>query len=90
MFVQFAVNVMGVEGGYRDPGAIVMEGVGRLREFFGKLGLPGALGELGIGEDKLEEMAKKATGAAFGNEQPIGGLKKLYWRDVLAIYKSVK
>ncbi|MDD4803538.1 MAG: hypothetical protein PHF24_11485 [Syntrophomonas sp.] len=48
------------------------------------------MSELGIGEDKLEEMAKKATGAAFGYESPIGGLKKLYWQDVLAIYKLVK
>jgi hypothetical protein len=32
-------------------------------------------------------MAKKATGAAFDEEEPIGGLKKLYWQDVLEIYK---
>jgi hypothetical protein len=35
-------------------------------------------------------MAKKATGAAFGDESPIGGFKKLYWQDVLHIYESVK
>ena len=27
MFVQFAVNVMGVEGSFREPEAIVMEGI---------------------------------------------------------------
>lgn len=90
MFVQFAVNVMGVKGSYRDPDAIVQEGIARLREFFIKMGLPCTLKELGIGEDRLEEMAKKATGAAFGEEHPIGGLKKLYWQDVLEIYKLVK
>ncbi|MBP3542216.1 MAG: iron-containing alcohol dehydrogenase [Clostridia bacterium] len=90
MFVQFAVNVMGVSGSYRDPDAIVMEGIRRLREFFRKMGLPGTLAELGIGEDRLEEMAKKCTGAAFGSEHPVGGLKKLYWQDVLNIYKLVK
>ncbi|WP_369281809.1 iron-containing alcohol dehydrogenase [Oscillibacter sp. GMB15532] len=90
MFVQFAVNVMGVEGSYRDPDAIVQEGINRLREFFCKMGLPGTLSELGVGEDRLEEMAKKSTGAAFGEEKPIGGLKKLYWQDVLTIYKLVK
>lgn len=87
MFVQFAVNVMGVNGSYRDPDAIVQEGIARLREFFKKMGLPSTLRELGIDESKLELMAKKSTGAAFGNESPIGGLKKLYWQDVLAIYK---
>ncbi|MCL2343416.1 MAG: iron-containing alcohol dehydrogenase [Firmicutes bacterium] len=90
MFVQFAVNVMGVEGSYRDPDALVLEGISRLREFFRKMGLPATLSELGIGEDRLEEMAKKATKAAFGAEQPIGGLKKLYWQDVLNIYETVK
>ena len=90
MFVQFAVNVMGVSGSYRDPDAIVMEGIRRLREFFRKMGLPGTLAELGIGEDRLEEMAKNCTGAAFGSEHPVGGLKKLYWQDVRNIYKLGK
>jgi hypothetical protein len=35
-------------------------------------------------------MAKKATRAAFGKEEPIGGFKKLYWQDVLEIYTLVK
>ncbi|MHB8061911.1 MAG: iron-containing alcohol dehydrogenase [Ruminiclostridium sp.] len=90
MFVQFAVNVMGVEGSYRDPDALVLEGIARLREFFKKLGLPSNLLELGIDESKLELMAKKATGEAYGSERPLGGLKKLYWQDVLEIYKLVK
>lgn len=90
MFVQFAVNVMGVEGSFRDPDAIVQEGIDRLKTFFLRMGLPSSLKDFGIGEDRLEEMAKKATGAAFGSERPIGGLKKLYWQDVLAIYRSVK
>lgn len=90
MFVQFAVNVMGVEGSYRDPEAIVQEGIARLRTFFKGLGLPATLSELGIGPERLKEMAQKATGAAFGEESPIGGLKKLYWQDVLAIYELVK
>jgi alcohol dehydrogenase YqhD (iron-dependent ADH family) len=90
MFVQFAVNVMGVEGSYRDPDALIQEGIARLRDFFGKLGLSVTLSGLGIGEDRLEEMAKKSTGEAFGREQSIGGLKKLYWRDVLEIYNLVK
>jgi alcohol dehydrogenase YqhD (iron-dependent ADH family) len=87
MFVQFAVNVMGVRGSYRDPDAIVMEGIARLSEFFRGMGLPATLKELRIHEDKFELMAKKASGAAFGKENPLGGLKKLYWQDVLAIYK---
>lgn len=90
MFVQFAVNVMGVQGSYRDPEALIREGIDRLRRFFRRMGLPATLSELGIPGDRLEEMAKKATAAAFGRENPIGGLKKLRWQDVLEIYKLVK
>ena len=89
IFVQFAVNVMGVEGSYRHPEALIQEGISRLREFFCKMGLPATLSELGIGKDKLEEMAKKATLFSSGKECPIGGLKKLYWQDILSIYKLV-
>ncbi|MDR1157377.1 MAG: iron-containing alcohol dehydrogenase [Oscillospiraceae bacterium] len=87
LFVQFAVNIMGVSGSYRDPDALVAEGIARLRAFFRTMGLPGTLTELGIGQENLELMAKKATGAAFGAESPLGGLKKLAWQDVLNIYR---
>ncbi len=90
MFVQFAVSVMGVEGSYRDPEGIVQEGIGRLRDFYVSMGLSGTLSGLGIGEDQLEVMAKKATKIAFGDERPLGAFKKLYWQDVLAIYKLCK
>ena len=90
MFVRFSVNVMGVEGNYRDPDAIVQEGIARLCEFFKKMGLPTTLSELGIDESNLELMAKKATGEAYGSEHPLGGLKKLYWQDVLKIYKLAR
>lgn len=90
MFVQFAVNVMDVRASYRDQDAIVREGIRRLEVFFRGLGLPGTLAELGIGEDKLERMAKKCTRFAEGNESPKGGLKKLYWQDVYEIYKLAK
>lgn len=87
MFAQFATNVMGVDGSLRDPEALILEGIDRLRRFFRRMGLPATLSELGIGPEKLERMAKKATGEAFGEESPIGGLKKLYWQDVLEIYR---
>ncbi|MGO8736119.1 MAG: hypothetical protein ACLQVM_25370 [Terriglobia bacterium] len=75
------MNVMGVEGSYRDPAALVLEGIARLREFFNKLGLPAAMSALGIDEAKLELMAKKATGEAYGAEHSLGGLENLGWRN---------
>lgn len=88
LFVQFAVNVMGVEGGFREPEAVAQEGIRRLRGFYEEMGLPSTLEGLGIGADKLELMAKKATKIAFGAQRPLGGLRKLGWQDVLAIYRA--
>lgn len=87
MFVQFAVNVMGVEGSFRDEESIALEGIDKLREFFVKMGLPVTLEELDIDESNLELMAKKATNYNDGQEFKIGGLKKLGWEDILEIYK---
>jgi len=87
MFVQFAINVMGVEGSFREPEAIALQGIDRLKEFFVKMGLPVSMRELDIDDTKLELMAQKAT---RGKDGSIGGLKKLNWEDVLAIYKLAK
>ena len=90
MFVQFAVNVMGVSQSFRDPDAIVLEGINRLENFYKKIGLKLTLKELNINESAFEDMAKKATGAFFGDEHGVGSFKKLMWQDVLNIYKICK
>lgn len=90
MFVQFAVNVMGVESSFRDLDAIVLDGINKLEEFFISMGLPVRLKELGIDETNFEVMAKKATWFEDGKEYPIGGLKKLAWQDIVEIYKLAK
>jgi len=87
MFVQFAVNVMGVDGSFREPEAIVADGIAKLEAFYRKLGLGLTLRELGIGEDAFEDMAKKATGAYFGEERGLGSFKKLVWQDVVEIFR---
>lgn len=87
MFVQFAVNVMGVEGSLREPEKIVLDGIKRLEEFYVKMGLPIRLSDLKIDDTNLELMARKATGENRGKEITLGGLKKLNKDDVLAIYK---
>ncbi|MEF9990864.1 MAG: iron-containing alcohol dehydrogenase [Romboutsia sp.] len=90
MFVQFAVNVMGVEGNFRNQEAIILEGIEKLKEFYVKMGLPITLDEISIDESKLEIMAKKATNFDGNNEIPIGGFKKLAWEDVFNIYKLAR
>jgi len=87
IFAQFAQNVMGVAFD-RDTEQVIADGIARLRKFFTALGLPATLNDLNIGPERLEEMAKKTTGAWFGEEKGRGGFKKLMWEDVLAIYKA--
>lgn len=86
MFEQFAVNVMGVEKECKSQEEIINEGIEKLKSFYKKLELPTSLKELNIDESNLDLMAKKSTNFNDGKEILIGGLKKLTWEDVLAIY----
>lgn len=86
MFEQFAVNVMGVEKECKSQEEIINEGIEKLKSFYKKLELPTSLKELNIDESNLDLMAKKSTNFKDGKEILIGGLKKLNWEDVLAIY----
>ena len=85
MFVQFANKVMGVDGSFREPEAVALEGIEGLEEFFVKMGLPTTMQELGIDGSRVEAMAKQAIANKGG--ESIGGLKQLQWEDVVAIYK---
>ena len=87
MFVQFAVNVMGVEMSFREQEAICLEGIRRLTDFFRSLGLPVTLAELGVPHENYELMAKKACRIVDNKAMKLGGLKKLDWPDCVEIYK---
>lgn len=84
-YVQFAVNVFGVDAN-QEPMTIAREGIQRLYEFFFKtLGLQSTLTELGIGEEHFAEMAYKACGGKV-----LKGFKVLTQEDVVNIYKLCK
>ena len=84
-FVQYAVRVWDVDLPFADQEGIVLEGIRRLAEFFRSIGLPTTLKELGVPEDRLEEMAARCT-----SRGPVGSLKKLAKEDVLAIYRLAR
>jgi alcohol dehydrogenase YqhD (iron-dependent ADH family) len=86
-FLQFAVNVMGVSCNFREGEAVILDAVGKLSEFYRRIGLPQSLSELGFLESEYELMAKRATRAAYGEECPIGGARKLGWQDVVEIFR---
>lgn len=81
-FAQFAHRVWGVEVELRNLEETALKGIKRLKTFFRSIGLPTSLKEADIPDDRLEEMAEKATWAG-----PIGNFVKLKKEDVLQIYK---
>ena len=85
ILAQFAANVMGVQGSYREPERLAVEGIEALEDFSKKLGLPTRLSQLGIDDSKFEFMAKRACG--YKPDGRLGRLEPLDWRDVVEIYK---
>lgn len=85
MFAQFAANVMGVQGSYREPERLAREGIEALEDFSRRLGLPTRLSEFGIDDSKFEFMAKRACG--YKPDGKLGRVELLNWQDVVEIYK---
>jgi alcohol dehydrogenase YqhD (iron-dependent ADH family) len=84
-FVQFAVRVWDVDFSCDLPERMALEGIRRMKSYFKEIGLPVSLKELGIPDDRLEEMAAKGTEAG-----PLGNFKKLYKDDVLEILRLAR
>jgi len=83
-FAQFAVRVWNVENSFFTPEKTAIEGIKRLENFFKSIGLPVNLKELGVTNDRLEEMASKATKS---DTSTVGNFIKLGKNDVYTILK---
>ena len=83
-FAQFAVRVWNVENSFWSPEKTAVEGIKRLENFLKSIGLPTNLNELGITDNRLEEMASKATSSATST---VGNFIKLTKNDVFNILK---
>lgn len=81
-FAQFAERVWEIPRNDRDDIGLGKMGIVRTREWFREIGAPVALQEVGIGEDRLEEMAERVA-----QRGPIGVVKVLTKEDILAIYR---
>lgn len=84
-FAQFAQRVWDVDTDLDDFEGTALEGISRVEAFYREIGLPASLGEIGIGEDRFEEMAAKC--AESGS---IGQFRKLEKDDIVEIYRSAK
>lgn len=83
-FVQFAVRVWGVEQNFRDSDATALAGIGRLEGFWQAIGLSTRLSGLGIGPDRIDEMASKASS---GDRSTVGNFVKLGQKEISEILK---
>ncbi len=84
-FARFASRVFDVEHDYASLERTALEGIRRLRAFWKSIGLPGTLSEMGVGADRLDEMAKKCTESGTR-----GSFVKLAQADVRAILELAR
>ncbi|MBN2090046.1 iron-containing alcohol dehydrogenase [candidate division KSB1 bacterium] len=80
-FADYAQNVWGIIS--RDKFAAAHQAIDKTREFFKSIGMPVTLREVGIDDQRLDEMSNKAV--RFG---ALGNFKRLNSADVLQIFKN--
>ncbi len=83
-FARFAAKVWNVDYNFHNPEETVLLGIAAITRFFSDIGLPVTLGEIGVGQEHLEEMAQKCTG---GDQFTVGNFVKLDAKAVHAILK---
>lgn len=86
-FAQYAERVWNVDVNHWNQEETALEGIRRQVEFYRFVGLPVTLKELGAGEDRLVEMADKATA---GDTHTLGQFVELKKADVIAILELAK
>lgn len=83
-FVQWAVRVWNVEMDVFNPEAVALEGIARMEVFFTSLGVGTRMKDLGITDDRIDEMANKCTD---GDTRTVGNFVKL---DRAAVAKILR
>ncbi len=83
-FARFASRVMGIEYNFDNPEETILLGIEALERFYRLLGLPVRMSDLKIPDDRIPEMARRATAQ---DAMPLGNLKKLLSADVEKILR---
>jgi alcohol dehydrogenase YqhD (iron-dependent ADH family) len=71
-YKRYAVNVFGIDPTGKTDYEVGLEGIARTKELFKQMGAPVSLHEVGIGEEKLEMMAKQVA-----QDGPLGNYSKI-------------
>ena len=89
-FVQFAVNVMGVENDFAHPDETAEKGICAIEDFYRKIGMPTNIHELlgrEITDDEIDVLVDKCS---RGNTITIGAFEVLGADEMRAIYRLAK
>ena len=89
-FVQFAVNVMGIENDFAHPDETAEKGIRAVEEFYHKIGMPINIHELlgrVITADEIEEMVKKCS---RGGTLKLGSIEVIDAEAMRKIYQMAK
>ena len=73
-FVQWSVRVWNVEMDVFNPETGARDGIEKMEEFFRSIGLGTHLADLGVQDDRIDEMATKCTN---GDTRTVGNFVKL-------------
>lgn len=89
-FVQFAVNVMGVENDFTAPEATALKGIEAMERFYHAIGMPTSIKEL-IGrratDDEIATMVQKAS---RDGKVKLGSIQVLDTEDMATIYRMAQ
>jgi alcohol dehydrogenase len=83
-FAQWAVRVWNVDQDFWSAEATAREGIRRLEAWYHAIGLETRLAGLGVGKDRLDEMARKCTD---GGRRTVGNFVELDTAAVRRIYE---
>jgi hypothetical protein len=90
-FVQFAVNVMGVENDFAHPDETAEKGIRAIEDFYRRIGMPTNIRELlggrVITDEEIEVMVDKCS---RGGTITVGSLEELRAEDMRRIYQMAR
>jgi alcohol dehydrogenase YqhD (iron-dependent ADH family) len=89
-FVQFAVNVMGVENDFAHPDETAEKGICAIEDFYRKIGMPTNIHQLlgrEINSDEIEEMVNKCS---RGDTITLGAMEVIDTQGMRTIYEMAK
>jgi alcohol dehydrogenase YqhD (iron-dependent ADH family) len=83
-FAQLASRVWGLDHAFFDPERTALAGIERLESFWSSIGLATRLSGLGIGADRIPEMADKCSASGT---QTLGNFVKIGRKEAEQIYR---